>query len=177
MERAGEEPGTSPARGRCAGQRHIGTGRRVGPWEGRQPFPRGLAPAEREPRLAGSNVLPEAVQMWSANPGSSGLHEEGSSCRGAARPHISLCLRAEQKSHQLPEESSLVRVDPWSSLGGFLIKAGISLTSLRKLLVWLKGCSYGTEGFWLTLGDDPSCRRMGLGGRGISTKRERGLGF
>lgn len=56
-------------------------------------------------------------------------------------------------------------------------KSRMSLTSLRKLLVWLKGCSCGTEGFWLTLGDDPSCRRMGLGARGISTKQERGLGF
>lgn len=177
MERAGEEPGTSPPRGRCAGQRRIGTGRRGGPWEGRQPFPRDLAPVEREPRLAGSSVLPEAVWMWSANPGSSGLHEAGGSCWEGARSQISLCLRAEQKSHQLPGESSLIKVGPWSSLGGLLIKAGMSLTSLRKLLVWLKGCSCGTEGFWLTLGDDPSCRRMGLGARGISMKQERGLGF
>lgn len=59
----------------------------------------------------------------------------------------SFCLGAEQKSHQLPGESSLIKVAPWSSLGGLLIKAGISLTLLRKLLVSFEGCSYGSKGF------------------------------
>lgn len=144
----------------------------MGPWQGRQPFPRNLAPKEREPRLAGSNLLPKAAGMWSATPASSGLHA------GRSTVPLSLCLRAEQKSHRLPGESSLDKVGPWSSRGGLLIKAGISLTSLRKLLVSFKGCGFGSEGFF---GSRSGMIRAARGWDWVheesARSRKRGLGF
>lgn len=146
-----------------------------GRWEGQQPSPEtwAVTPSGRETKLTNANVLREAVQTAVSK-----TRKRMAVCGGWQLPGNSMVPSFSPPYTKAEIPSASWRVFPgqrWSMVfprRSFNQKHEYPLPSLRKLLVYFKGCNYGIEGLRLTLGDDLSCQRMGLDAREINMKRE-----